>query len=115
MLTNGTQLKRSTLARRASFEVALFLITRIFRILHPGGMTEGSRGLSAATPPVDVRLQLPTLEGSQIGARSGCDPSGVGLIPDAFTGGVAALNPRLPSVTPAGVDHDIVLQTLDFH
>jgi hypothetical protein len=71
----------------------------------PGGLAEGSRGLSAAIPPVNANEKnLPTMEGSQTRPASGpfWHPSGVLTDSTAHTGGIAALNPRPASFIPPG-------------
>jgi len=79
-------------------------------MLHPGGMIDGSRGLSEATPP-DPILSDEMHPGR--GARGRADSlsarsrqslaplQGAGAI-SPRSGGIAALNPRLPSVNPPG-------------
>jgi hypothetical protein len=79
-------------------------------MIHPGGMTDGSRGLSAATPP-DPTLNDEMHPGR--GARGRADTwsgrsrrclapcQGADPIPPQ-SGGIAALNPRLPAGNPPG-------------
>ena len=70
---------------------------------HPAGMEEGSRGLSAAIPPGHGREGRAPRQGCQ---KSACQrlwhPSGVRGDFHPFTGGIAALNPRLPFGIPPG-------------
>jgi hypothetical protein len=75
----------------------------IFLGFDPERITEGSRGLSEATPPVSFAFEYSILKGSQIG--SSVIPSGSKIVASEKSGGIATLNPRLPSLTPIGVKY----------
>src|SRR5207248_1330374 len=78
----------------------------------PGGVTEISRWLSAAIPPETIAFNESTPEGSQqwlSGTPPGCSISWLG------SGGFAALNHRLISVTPTGSNTKTSRTTLLFH
>jgi hypothetical protein len=73
------------MGRRSGFEHALR------RGLQPGGLPEGSRGLSASDTPGSPTRRVAPRQGCQ-GPRGLCDPGGVGSPAGAFPGGrVAAL------------------------
>ena len=76
----------------------------------PIGVRAISRGLSEATPPVWTERETAPRRGASLAdsneetrRRNAATPSGPGATRDEFSGGVAALNPRLIAEAPYGV------------
>ena len=78
--------------------------------LQPEGLTEGSRGSSAATPPVKRRHENAPRRGARWAASGGLaslrDAGSLGGSPGVSSRS-ALLNPRLPSVNPLGCSEPV--------